>query len=64
LRILKEAENGGFLDQVLSGFEAFVQDPAGYTSQAMGSVVPNLVLVALQVALRLLHGYCHKFILM
>jgi hypothetical protein len=44
LRILKEAENGGFLDQVLSGFEAFVQDPAGYTSQAMGSVVPNLVL--------------------
>jgi hypothetical protein len=43
LRILKEAENGGFLDQVLSGFEAFVQDPAGYTSEALGSVIPNLV---------------------
>jgi hypothetical protein len=43
LRILREAENGGFLDQVLSGFEAFVQDPAGYTSEALGSVIPNLV---------------------
>lgn len=43
LRILREAENGGFLDQVLSGFEAFAQDPAGYTSEALGSVIPNLV---------------------
>ena len=44
LRILKAAEQGGFLDQVISGFEAFAQDPAGYTSEALGSVIPNLVM--------------------
>jgi hypothetical protein len=41
---LKDAEDGGILDQVLAGVEAYFQDPGGYTAEAMGSVVPNILI--------------------
>jgi hypothetical protein len=41
--LLQKAKNGGFLDKVAAGFEAFASAPAEMTANTLGYMVPQLV---------------------
>lgn len=51
--ILKEAEDGGFKDQLIAGLKAFAEAPVSMSAQAVGTAVPTLLGGYASAALRL-----------